>query len=237
MNAHLANAATVRITARTMTIFTTASCPPPVPGRQHRRARSSGVQAGFGSQFGACPAHVLDREVRERLVALGDQGQEKGRLGLGAAAGRAAPADDRFARGRRHGGLSGAGKGRAGKQREDVRLGRGADDRAGVVQDDVREQRGLVGPRRCHQQQVFFQHAEQRERLAAADAREQAHHEALTGRLNELSRLVQVAVRDEAPILATVKCLEEAVATLAAKLAEVVPQDGPARVYKLSPTP
>ena len=26
-----------------------------------------------------------------------------------------------------------------------------------VVQDDVREQRGLVGPRRCHQQQVLFQ--------------------------------------------------------------------------------
>ena len=70
---------------------------------------------------------------------------------------------------------------------------------------------------------IAAQLAEQRERLAAADAREQAHHEALTGRLNELSRLVQDAVRDEAPILATVNRLEEAVATLTAKLAEVVP--------------
>ena len=44
-------------------------------------------------------------------------------------------------------------------------------------------------------------------------------------------------MRDEAPILATVNRLEEAVATLTAKLAEVVPQDGPARVYQPSPTP
>ena len=84
---------------------------------------------------------------------------------------------------------------------------------------------------------IAAQLAEQRERLAAADAREQAHHEALTSRLNELSRLVQDAVRDEAPILATVNRLDEAVATLAGKLAEVVPQDGPARVYRPSPTP
>jgi hypothetical protein len=82
---------------------------------------------------------------------------------------------------------------------------------------------------------IAAQLAEQRERLAAADAREQAHHRALTSRLNELSRLVEEAVKDEAPILATVKRLEEAVATLAAKLAEVVPEDGPARVYKPSP--
>jgi hypothetical protein len=84
---------------------------------------------------------------------------------------------------------------------------------------------------------IAAQLAEQRERLAAADAREQAHHQALTRRLNELSRLVQEAVNDEAPILATVKRLDEAVATLAAKLAQVAPDDGPARVYKPSPTP
>jgi hypothetical protein len=84
---------------------------------------------------------------------------------------------------------------------------------------------------------IAAQLAEQQERLAAADAREQDHHQALTNRLNELSRLVQEAVKDEAPILATVKRLEEAVATLAAKLAEVAPDDGPARVYKPSPTP
>jgi predicted GTPase len=84
---------------------------------------------------------------------------------------------------------------------------------------------------------IAAQLAEQRERLAAADAREQAHHQALTNRLNELTRLVQEAVKDEAPILATVKQLEEAVATMAAKLAEVAPDDRPARVYKPSPTP
>jgi hypothetical protein len=84
---------------------------------------------------------------------------------------------------------------------------------------------------------IAAQLAEQRERLAAADAREQAHHQALTTRLNELSQLVQDAVKNEAPILATVKRLEDAVATLAGKLVEIVPDDGPARVYKPSPTP
>jgi hypothetical protein len=84
---------------------------------------------------------------------------------------------------------------------------------------------------------IAAQLAEQRERLTAADAREQAHYKALTSRLNELSRLVQDAVKDEEPILATVKRLEEMVATLAAKVAEVVPDGGPARVYKPSPTP
>jgi len=84
---------------------------------------------------------------------------------------------------------------------------------------------------------IAAQLAEQRERLAVTDAREQTRHQALTSRLNELSRLVQEAVKDEAPVLATVKRLEEAVATLAARLAEVVPGDGPARVYKPSPTP
>ncbi len=84
---------------------------------------------------------------------------------------------------------------------------------------------------------IAAQLAEQRERLATADAREQAHHQALTSRLNEVSRLVQDAVNDKAPIMSTVKRLEEAVATLADKLAEIVPDDGPARVYKPSPTP
>jgi hypothetical protein len=84
---------------------------------------------------------------------------------------------------------------------------------------------------------IAAQLAEQRERLAVIDARELDHHQALTSRVTELSRLVQEAVKDEAPILATVKQLKDAVATLTAKLAEVAPDDGPARVYKPSPTP
>ena len=37
-----------------------------------------------------------------------------------------------------------------------VGLGGGGDDRAGVAQDDIGEERGLVGPGRGHDQQVLF---------------------------------------------------------------------------------
>ena len=49
-----------------------------------------------------------------------------------------------------------AGADRAG-QGVDVGLGGGGDDRAGVAQDDVGEERGLVGAGRGHDQQVLFQ--------------------------------------------------------------------------------
>ena len=42
-------------------------------------------------------------------------------------------------------------------QGEDVGLGGGGDHRAGVAQDDVGEERGLVGARRGHHQQVLLQ--------------------------------------------------------------------------------
>jgi hypothetical protein len=38
-----------------------------------------------------------------------------------------------------------------------VGLGGGRDDRAGVAQDDIGEECGLVGPGRGHDQQVLFQ--------------------------------------------------------------------------------
>ena len=39
----------------------------------------------------------------------------------------------------------------------DVGLGGGGDDRAGVAQDDIGQERGLIGARRGHDQQVLFQ--------------------------------------------------------------------------------
>ena len=42
-------------------------------------------------------------------------------------------------------------------QAVDVGFGGGGDDRAGVAQDDIGQERGLVGPGRGHDQQVFFQ--------------------------------------------------------------------------------
>ena len=44
-----------------------------------------------------------------------------------------------------------------GGQREDVGFGAGGDDRAGVAQDDVGQERGLEHPGRGHDQQVLFQ--------------------------------------------------------------------------------
>ena len=44
-----------------------------------------------------------------------------------------------------------------GRKAVDVGLGGGGDDRAGVAQDDVGEERRLVGPGRGHDQQVLFQ--------------------------------------------------------------------------------
>ena len=43
-----------------------------------------------------------------------------------------------------------------GGQVVDVGFGGGGDDRAGVAQDDIGQERGLVGPGRRHDQQVFF---------------------------------------------------------------------------------
>ena len=44
-----------------------------------------------------------------------------------------------------------------GGQRVDVRFGGGSDDRAGITQDDVSQERGLIRPRRRHHQQVLLQ--------------------------------------------------------------------------------
>ena len=42
-------------------------------------------------------------------------------------------------------------------QRVDVGLGAGGDDRAGIPEDDIGQERGLIGPWRRHHQQVLFQ--------------------------------------------------------------------------------
>ena len=58
----------------------------------------------------------------------------------------------------------------------DVGLGGGGDDRAGVAQDDIGQERGLVGPGRGHDQQVLFQ----RDVQAVAVVRPAHEHRVLT---------------------------------------------------------
>src|SRR6202050_1338683 len=50
-------------------------------------SRGTGVQVGFGGQFGADTGDVLDREAGQRAVALGHQSQEAISLGAGASVG------------------------------------------------------------------------------------------------------------------------------------------------------
>jgi hypothetical protein len=84
---------------------------------------------------------------------------------------------------------------------------------------------------------IVAQLAEQRERLGRLDAREQASSQALAQRLAEIEGLVKNAVRDSAPLATRLHAVEGLAADLARKIADVIPDDGPARAYKPSPTP
>jgi hypothetical protein len=84
---------------------------------------------------------------------------------------------------------------------------------------------------------IVAQLAEQRERLGRLDAREQANSQALTQRLAEIEGLVKNAVKDSAPLATRLHAVEGLAADLARKIADVIPDDGPARAYKPPPTP
>jgi hypothetical protein len=84
---------------------------------------------------------------------------------------------------------------------------------------------------------IVAQIADQREKIGRLDARQQINFDTLSERLTAAERLVRDTARDSAPLAARVHAVEELAATLAGKLAEVIPQDGPARAYKPTPTP
>ena len=111
------------------------------------------VVAGFGGPEGAVfDAFVRDSE-RERIRAADGGGRVLAAVDRGPAEGRCHAAD---VLGVEHVHRAQARADRRGEG-VDVGLGGGGDDRAGVAQDDIGEERGLVGAGRGHDQQVFFQ--------------------------------------------------------------------------------
>ena len=111
------------------------------------------VVAGFGGPEGAVLDALLGDGERERVRAADRGGRVLTSVDRG-------PAE----RGRHAADVLGVedvdraefGADRAG-QGVDVGLGGGGDDRAGVAQDDIGQERRLVGPGRGHHQQVLFQ--------------------------------------------------------------------------------
>ena len=111
------------------------------------------VVAGFGGPEGAVFDALLGDGERERVGAADGGGRVLAAVDRGPAEGGRHVADvlgvedvDRAE----------FGADRAG-QRVDVGLGGGGDDRAGVAQDDVGQERRLVGPGRGHDEQVLLQ--------------------------------------------------------------------------------
>ena len=110
------------------------------------------VVAGFGGPEGAVFDAFLSDGERERVGAADRGGRVLAALDRVPAEGGGHAAD---VLGVEHVDRAEAGADRGG-ERVDVGFGGGGDDRAGVAQDDVGEERGLVGAGRGHDQQVFF---------------------------------------------------------------------------------
>ncbi len=85
--------------------------------------------------------------------------------------------------------------------------------------------------------------ADHGERLAVLDAREAEHFRAIAERIAELGSLVTGlggTMRDQATVLAGLQGLDEQVAALTARLAEILPEDhadGETQAYRASPWP
>jgi len=88
---------------------------------------------------------------------------------------------------------------------------------------------------------ALYQLSEHAERIGGLDTREAQHFRDIVGRLADLGTRVQSLAgtqADQAEILAGLQGLDEAVATLTARLAEVLPEDGDgASFYTPVPAP
>jgi hypothetical protein len=88
---------------------------------------------------------------------------------------------------------------------------------------------------------ALHQLSETRERLAVLDAREADHFKAIGEKLAELGSLAAglgEAVRDHEVVLSDLRCLDQQVARLAARVAEILPgEDGDASVYRPDSAP
>ena len=111
------------------------------------------VIAGFGGPEGAVLDALLGHGERERIRAADRGGRVLASLDRGPAEGGRDAADVLRVE---HVHRAELGADRAG-QRVDVGLGGGGDDRAGVAQDDIGQERRLVGAGRRHHQQVLLQ--------------------------------------------------------------------------------
>ena len=111
------------------------------------------VVAGLGGPEGGVLDALLGHGERERVGAADGGGRVLAAVDRGPAEGGGDAAD---VLGVEHVHRAEAGADRGG-QGVDVGLGGGGDDRAGVAQDDVGQERGLVGAGRGHDQQVLFQ--------------------------------------------------------------------------------
>ena len=111
------------------------------------------VVAGLGGPEGAVLDAFLGDGERERVGAADRGGRVLAAVDRGPAEGGRDPAD---VLGVEHVHRAELGAHRAG-QGVDVGFGGGGDDRAGVAQDDVGQERRLVGAGRGHDEQVLFQ--------------------------------------------------------------------------------
>jgi hypothetical protein len=88
---------------------------------------------------------------------------------------------------------------------------------------------------------ALYQLSEHAERIGGLDTREAQHFQEIGGRLSDLGTRVKGlggTLADQAEILAGLEGLDEAVATLTARLDEVLPaEDGDAPVYRPVPAP
>ena len=129
-----------------------------VPGQGGGVEVAAQVVAGFGGpERGVLDA--LGRDGERERVGAADRGRRVlAAVDRGPAEGGGHGAD---ALGVEHVHRAALGADRAG-QLEHVVFGGGGDDRAGVAQDDVGQERGLVGAGRGHDQQVLFQRERRR---------------------------------------------------------------------------
>ena len=111
------------------------------------------VVTGLGGPEGAVLDAFLGDGERERIRAADRGGRVLASGDRGPAEGGTGPAD---ALGVEHVHRAGLGAHAAGEG-EDIGLGGGGDDRAGVAQDHIGQERGLEGAGRGHHQQVLFQ--------------------------------------------------------------------------------
>ena len=129
-----------------------------IPGQGGSVEVAAQVIAGLGRPERAVLDALLRHRERERIRAADGGGRVLASLDRGPAEGRRDAAD---VLGVEHVHRAQAGADRGG-QRVDVGLGAGGDDRAGIAQDDIGQERGLEHPRRGHHQQVLLQRDPQR---------------------------------------------------------------------------